>query len=264
MEETCPKPLVVSVSGGRSSGIMARAIQQGACSEYSPHFYLFANTGKEREETLRFVRRMQDEWGLPIIWLEAFVIAGKGNATLYRTVDFTTAARDGEPFADVIEKYGLPNKSFLHCTRELKQQPVAAFMRQEGYRTWTTAMGMRWEEPGRMSGETPYGPAIYPLADLRLTRQEVRQWWLQQPFDLEIEDYQGNCDLCFKKSLAKRLRIMREEPQRAQWWKEQEVGRDYKFDLREGLSVERQIEMAAGSAIPANVDTQMEFPCFCS
>lgn len=67
MTAPADKPLVVSVSGGRSSGLMARAIQQGACSNYAPMYYLFANTGKEREESLEFVARMQGEWGLPIV-----------------------------------------------------------------------------------------------------------------------------------------------------------------------------------------------------
>jgi 3'-phosphoadenosine 5'-phosphosulfate sulfotransferase (PAPS reductase)/FAD synthetase len=258
------QPLVVSVSGGRSSGLMARTVQLSSAYEQWELHYLFANTGKEREESLRFVKRIQDEWGLPIVWLEADVIPEKGKATQHRIVTFETAARDGEPFKAVIAKYGVPNMQFQHCTRELKQQTIANYMRTMGHRTWTTAMGMRWEEKGRMGGETPYGPAIYPLADTRLTRQEVRQWWLTQPFDLEIEDYQGNCDLCFKKSLKKRLRILSEEPELAEWWANQERDSDYKFDQREGVSVEDQLRMAASKVTPVNVDLQLEFPCFCS
>lgn len=257
------EPLLVSVSGGRSSGIMARMIQSSSAFDAYERFYLFANTGKEREETLVFIKRLTEHWGLPIVWLEAVVVPGKGNATKHREVTFETAARKGEPFDAVIAKYGVPNKFFSHCTRELKLQAMASYMRERGYSTWTSAIGMRLQERNRMSGRTPYGPAIYPLANRKLTRQEVRLWWREQPFDLEIEDYQGNCDLCFKKSLAKRLQILKEEPERADWWAAHEDGDEYKFDMRAGLTVLEQLEMARGAAVPRNVDVQLEFPCIC-
>lgn len=42
------------------------------------------------------------------------------------------------------------------------------------------------------------------------------------PFDLGLKSYQGNCDLCWKKSLKKKLRILKEEPKVAEWYVEME------------------------------------------
>lgn len=257
-------PLLVSVSGGRSSGLMARTIQIGPAYEQYEKHYVFANTGKEREATLRFVDRMAREWDMPIVWLEAVVHAAKGIGTTHKVVTFDTASRNGEPFDAVIAKFGVPNKGFPHCTRELKQRVFASYMRSLGLMPYTSAIGFRIDEPQRMSGRTEYGPSIYPLWDLRLSRQEVRLWWRKQPFDLEIEDWQGNCDLCWKKSLAKRIRTLREEPDRAEWWASHEDKSEYKFDLREKVSVRELSELAATNKLPVHVDTQLEFPCMCS
>ena len=51
---------------------------------------LFANTGREREETLAFVRECGERWGVAITWLER--PAGGG----FRVVTPDTAAREGE------------------------------------------------------------------------------------------------------------------------------------------------------------------------
>jgi hypothetical protein len=50
----------------------------------------------------------------------------------------------------------------------------------------------------------------------------VRAFWGLQPFDLGLDSYQGNCDLCFLKGRSKIERIMRERPDLAQWWIDQE------------------------------------------
>lgn len=57
-------PTALSFSGGRTSAYMARQVQLANPSANVT--YLFANTGKEREETLEFVRRCDDEWGLAL------------------------------------------------------------------------------------------------------------------------------------------------------------------------------------------------------
>ena len=259
-----PQPLLVSVSGGRSSALMARTVQIGQPWDAYEKHYLFANTGKEREETLAFVDTLAKVWGLPIVWLECVVNPVKGQGTRHRIVNFETASRNGEPFDAVIRKYGIPNKAYQHCTREMKIAAMASYMRSLGYRNWTTAMGMRIDEPNRMKGKTDFGPTIYPLADMKLTRQEVAGWWDRNDFDLEIEDREGNCDLCFKKSLAKRLRIIRENPAVADWWAEREADSDRKFDIRDCLTIPEQVAMANGAPIPANVDVQLEFSCFCN
>ena len=48
---TTKKPIVVSFSGGRTSAYMAKLLME---KSKSPLVFVFANTGKEREETLNF------------------------------------------------------------------------------------------------------------------------------------------------------------------------------------------------------------------
>ena len=41
-------------------------------------------------------------------------------------------------------------------------------------------------------------------------------------FDLGIRSEQGTCDLCFMKGAGKLKQLIREDPERAEWWIEQE------------------------------------------
>ena len=64
-------PALISFSGGRTSGFMLWHILDAHNGELPPDVYVtFANTGKEREETLRFVFECQSRWGAKIRWLE--------------------------------------------------------------------------------------------------------------------------------------------------------------------------------------------------
>ena len=38
------------------------------------------------------------------------------------------------------------------------------------------------------------------------------------PFDLHLEHYQGNCDLCFLKGRNMIKRLLTEHPEKAEWW----------------------------------------------
>jgi 3'-phosphoadenosine 5'-phosphosulfate sulfotransferase (PAPS reductase)/FAD synthetase len=91
----------------------------------------FANTGKEREETLVFVDRCDREWGLNLVWVEALVNHDQRKSSGHKIVSFETAARNGEPFEEVIKKYGIPNKPFPHCTRELKRNALQSYLLRE-------------------------------------------------------------------------------------------------------------------------------------
>lgn len=59
----------------------------------------FANTGKEEEATLRFVRDCGERWGVPITWVEY-----RADAPGFAVVYFETASRNGEPFAALIAR----------------------------------------------------------------------------------------------------------------------------------------------------------------
>ena len=78
----------------------------------------------------------------------------------YRVVTFETAARNGEPFEAMIQKHGIPNVSFPHCTRELKRRVLEAWVRVNKLQAWKVAIGIRADEAGRIKSEPKF---VYPL-----------------------------------------------------------------------------------------------------
>lgn len=210
---------IVSFSGGRTSAYMAKMMLSQI--KKSDLAFVFANTGKEYEETLEFVERCSDEWGIKIAWVEALVNSEKGNGTGYKVVNFQTASRNGEPFNDVIKKYGIPNTAFPHCSRELKEVPMWKWAKDNFGDKFQFAIGIRADERTRIQS---HPKKIYPLVEWWPTNNRiVRDFWSKQPFDLELKDYQGNCDLCWKKSTRKILTILNENPWRAEWWINHEI-----------------------------------------
>jgi hypothetical protein len=230
--------LVVSFSGGRTSAYMANKIQK----EYKgKKAFVFANTGKEREETLKFVERCDQAFRLNLSWIEAKVNEEKGVGTTYKTVDFRTAARNGEPFEAVIKKYGLPNKSAPLCTKELKGIPIKKWCQDNFGKNYVMAIGMRADERRR---EKSHPKKVYPLINWWPTWEvQIRNYWECMGFDLQLKDYEGNCDLCWKKSLRKRLTIISENPGIQQQWQQWEEQSEYVFD-RDGYTIEQLTQMS--------------------
>lgn len=229
-------PLIISFSGGRSSAYMCYMLQKHYPE--MPKAYVFANTGKEREETLQFVDQCDKKMGLNLVWIEAVINQEKGIGVSYRIVDFKTASRKGEPFEAMIRKFGIPNKDYPHCNRELKIYPIGKYCKElMGGGKYNTAIGIRIDEAGRANRKD--STKVYPLIDWFPTwEMQVRNFWAGQDYDLQLKDYEGNCDLCWKKSLRKRMTIIAENPQVAaqwqQWETEQEGG--YVFD-RDGYTI---------------------------
>lgn len=245
------KPILISFSGGRTSAFMAKLLMEHQTLADVPKVVCFANTGKEFEATLDFVNECDKRWNLNVVWLEAVVNPEKGKGTTFKIVNYETAARNGEPFEAVIAKYGIPNKQFPHCTRELKQLPIRRYIQSLGYSDWQTAVGIRADEPHRINrgSDSNFTNPYFPLGGDLISVDEgfIRRWWDKQDFDLELKDYQSNCDLCWKKSKRKRLTLINENASVADWWNEMEArygNGDYQFDQREGLTIPDLIEMA--------------------
>jgi len=122
------KNLLVSFSGGETSAFMAQWLNNHYEElGYENIVHVFANTGLENEETLEFTQRCDEHFGLNIQWVEARVIHEYKKGTSYNRTDFDSAKRNGEPFEEMISKYGIPNQANPQCTRELKGAPISAF-----------------------------------------------------------------------------------------------------------------------------------------
>ena len=103
------------------------------------------------------------------------------------------------------------------------------FMRSLGYERWTNAVGLRFDEMHRVfkqldrneKGNERY-TAVMPLAKARVTKADGLAWWGQQPFNLQLRGFEGNCDLCFLKNERSLMRLIRDNPGMGDWWSEQE------------------------------------------
>jgi len=201
--------IIVCFSGGRTSGYMSWWLKKNMSHLYDFTF-IYANTGQEHEKTLEFVNKCDKYLGLGLIWLEAKVYHNERKSCGYNIVTYESASRKGEPFEEVIKKYGLPNQNFLHCTRELKNNPIIAYKKEHLSKDTRIALGIRYDEFRRVKARQD---AIYPLATIgKITKEDVLNFWKRQPFDLEIEEHYGNCVGCYKKSDKKLKMIADENP----------------------------------------------------
>jgi len=231
------KNLLLSFSGGETSAYMTQWCLANMKDEYNM-VVVFANTGEENEETLQFIKQCDELLDFNTTWIESVVQQGR-NGTTYRMVDFDGASRNGEPFEQMIQKYGIPNQAYPHCTRELKTQPIRSFVRDfMGWNDYYTAIGIRVDEVDRISEHKDKFKFIYPLAEMHMnpvTKQHVNRYWSDMPFRLQLKGYQGNCKACWKKSDRKLFTIYKENPSAfdnmMRW--EKEYG-DYVKDGRAG------------------------------
>ena len=204
--------LFVSVSGGETSGMMAKRLKDEYQDVYEMRFG-FCNTGLERRETLTLVDNMDREWGMNTVWLEAITHPGERLGCTHKIVGFASAARNGEPFEEMIKKYGIPNKAYPHCTRELKLNPIRSYLASIGWQDCFRAVGIRADEPKRVRKDADSERIIYPLVTMFPSdKADVKTWWEFQLFQLGLKDYEGNCAACWKKSTTKLVRIAQENP----------------------------------------------------
>jgi hypothetical protein len=186
----------------------------------------FSNTGREREETLRFVHECGSRWGVPITWLEY-----RADAPHFEIVGYNSASRRGEPFKALIEKRKFtPNSTMRFCTSELKVLAAKRWLHSLGWSHWTSVVGIRHDEQVRalriaernIAGKDCWR-TILPLDTAKVTKSDVLAFWREQPFDLGLQGWEGNCDGCFLKG-RKTLRAAEAmRPGTLQWWAGMEV-----------------------------------------
>ena len=221
-------PCHIAFSGGRTSAYMLRQILDAHGGSLPDGVVaVFANTGKERPETLDFVREIMTRWSVPVVWLEYY----SATKRKYRVVTPETASTKGEPFEDLITKRSyLPNSLMRFCTGELKIMPAERYCKDVlGWKTYTNIIGLRYDEPRRVSRVEARQDVeskiqtIMPLSEAKVTKAMIDAYWAASPFDLQLTADQGNCDLCFLKGRAKLETLIKDRPDLADWWIAQEA-----------------------------------------
>lgn len=245
-------PALVSFSGGRTSAYMLYQILQAHGGKLPNDVIVaFANTGKEREETLRFVHECSTRWNVKVHWIE-----WRRGKPGFEEVGFNSASRAGEPFDDLIAwKQRLPNSFERWCTEFLKVKPMFALVKATLGLTpgeFTETIGLRDDEGIRifrgMDGARQHGRRVaYPLAKAKVRKRDVWDfWWGEgklrkdrvrpQGFDLELDPYEGNCDFCFQKGKGIRKRLIRDGKTSPIWWSNHEIAREGWFDKRDTMA----------------------------
>lgn len=208
------KNMFISFSGGRTSSYMTKWLIENFKDTHNIKV-LFANTGQEHEETLKFIKKCDDEWNFNTIWLEAVVYHDKKKSNGWKVVNFETATRDGSLFVEDCKKYGLMNQAFPHCTRDLKTYPMHNYIKDNGWKhgDYITAVGIRADEVDRINMNYRKRHYWYPLADVGVTKEDILGFFKGNDFDLNIPEYLGNCVWCWKKTLRKHMTLIDEYPE---------------------------------------------------
>jgi hypothetical protein len=208
--------LVVSFSGGRTSGYMTKRVLDTWRDRYDDIVVIFANTGQEHEKTLEFVHNCDVYFGFNTVWVEGVPQETIGVGSKAKVVTYETASRQGEPFEAAIKRYGLPSASAPICSDRLKVVPVRNYIREIlgwNSKTYDQILGIRADEIDRMSMHAEANRVKYPLIGWGVTKTMVLDWWKEQPFDLGLEELYGNCVWCWKKSDRKLYTIAKNTPE---------------------------------------------------
>jgi len=253
------EPTVISFSGGRTSAFMLWKILQAHGGKLPEEaMVIFANTGKEDEETLKFIKACEDNWNVPITWVEY-----RSEKPGFKIVNYETASRNGEPFEQIITKKSyLPNTFARFCTQELK---VKLMNKVFPIKQFVTFVGIRADEPRRVAKmATNKDEKHCPLAIAGITQKDVMEFWNQNSFDLKLtlidtKTPLGNCDLCFLKDLKQKLSIVKRYPEKVVWWAKMEdkIGAQFRRDHPAYKDMERK----ANEQIDMFADESIE--CFC-
>ena len=275
---------LISLSGGRTSGLMMYKVLEEYDFKLPDYFKVcFANTGKEMPQTLDFLHKMSQEWGFDLVWLEYAgrdaIPADPENPearakynSYFNVVDYKTASRDGKPFEKLLECVGqMPNSVARFCSGQLKIRTMRRYLQSIGWDSpYIDFIGIRADEQRRavkLHGKFSEGrDAFCPLYVDGVTVQDVSDFWKSHHFDLELPNNNGvndwgNCDLCFLKGQGKRLSIIRERPDLADWWIRMEEMKGDQFD-RMGYSYEQARVIATDQMSMFNTDDET-IPCFC-
>lgn len=169
------------------------------------------------------------------------VLSFSGGRSSALIVSYLTASRDGKPFRELIEKRKyLPNRVARFCTQDLKIRPMKKYCQKIlGWDHWDNLVGIRYDEPRRWNKSKSvernevFG-IVHPLVDWKITKKDVLDYWDKMPFNLELKEYEGNCDICFLKGKKKKQMIAREHPEKFDWWikMEKETGATFSPDYK--------------------------------
>lgn len=210
------KNIFCSVSAGYSSVMMAVMLPK-----WFPNHNIInvmANTSKERIESLEFMNKCDKYYKLNLVWLEA-EFHEKGKGATYKIVNYEDLKVKGEVFEEGIKKFGIPSVINKWCNRDMKLVPLKKYADDIfGLNNYSIAVGIRVDEIDRIRKDYKDNNVFYPLMDQEIDTKYRNSFWKEQPIQITIPAFKGNCDLCFEKSNRKLMTMLKEDPKIGDWW----------------------------------------------
>ena len=255
------KNLLINVSGGRSSAMMARHIQTSEKYKDYQKLYVFCNTGLERPETIQFLKDQMKFWDLPLYLIEGVYSLKKGIGVKSKLVDFDTLDMDGKVFSQAIEQLnknewcGVPNEAIPYCSDYMKKRVSHHFAKEVfGSTKYLSAIGFRLEDmPKRITWSEikKEKKRIFPLlTDFgnAVNQFELNRFFRKEKFKLNIHSRLGNCTYCQKKSdrnliEAIQFDLRKQDFRYIDWYKNEESKYGNKF-FRENRSIDDLVNTA--------------------
>lgn len=269
--------LMVTVSGGRSSAMMARHIQTDERYTNYKKVFVFCNTGMERPETIEFLKNIEKYWEMPIVKIEGVYSNDLGTGVKYKIVDWENMNMTAKPFTKMIEHKnkgiftGLPNQDAPYCSENLKTLPAKKLCDDIfGLNKYKIAIGFRKEDmPKRIKWAEikEENQKIFPLLTdfyTPISQLDLNKWWKKQPFKLEIHGKYGNCELCWKKSEDTLIENILYGTRFIDWFKKEERKYD-SVSFRGHKSIADLVKLSElPRTIKMELQTDDDFNCVCS
>ncbi|MNX96981.1 Phosphoadenosine phosphosulfate reductase family protein [compost metagenome] len=269
--------LMVTVSGGRSSAMMARHIQTNEKYANYEKVFVFCNTGMERPETIEFLKNIEKYWKMPLVKIEGVYSNDLGTGVKYKIVDWENMNMTAKPFSQMIEHKnkgifeGLPSKDAPYCSENLKTLPAKKLCDDIfGVNKYKIAIGFRKEDmPKRISWAEikEQKQKIFPLLTdfyTPISQIDLNKWWKKQPFKLEIHGKYGNCELCWKKSEDTLIENILYGTRFINWF-EKEEQKYNSVSFRGHKSIADLVKLSElPKTIKMELQTEDDFNCVCS
>lgn len=267
--------LIVLISGGRSSAMMARHIQTSEKYKDFEKLYVFCNTGQERPQTIDFLKDIVKYWNIPLNIIEGVYSDETGVGVKSKLVDFETLDMTGRVFSEAIGQLnkhkwtGVPNTATPYCSDYLKTLVSHDFARKIfGTTKYLKAIGYRKEDmPKRVTlyelkeDKKRIAPLLTDF-EQPIGQRELNIFFENEPFKLEIHSKLGNCELCWKKSEKNLIESIQFGTRFIDWHKQHEEKYGDMF-FRNNLSITDLVKMAE-SGTQTNIFDDVADSCVCS
>lgn len=269
--------IMVTVSGGRSSARMARHIQTSEKYKDFEKIYVFANTGKERPETIDFLKNIEKVWKIPLVKIEGVYSKIMGTGVGFKIVDWDDLDMSGRVYEEAVQHKnkgifsGLPFAGAPYCSEMLKTLPCKKLCDEVfGVNNYIKAIGYRKEDmPKRITlAEIKIDTTrIFPLItdfDYPLGQRDLNKWYENESFKLTIHGKLGNCEDCWKKSEANLIDNIRYGTRFIDWNRRMEA--EYgNTSFRGNKSIDDLVKMAEEPFTPEfNFEEVEDDNCVCS